>query len=125
MRSIRLDIAMAVSFVLASAGGIANAGSNISCGGTILTVGVHGTNRVMLQLAGMNTIVQICNLGQTVGTTYPNTADQCKAQYATLLQAYAMGSTVNVYFDDAVTGTSCTTFAPWELAVARWVHLDG
>ena len=100
------------------------ASSSISCTGTIMTVGVHGSNRVMLQLSGMNTIVQICNLGQTVGTTYPSSPDQCKAQYATLLQAYALGSTINVYFDDAAVGSSCTNFAPWELAVARWVHLD-
>ena len=98
--------------------------SNIVCSGTITTVGVHGTDRVMLQLAGMNTIVQICNLGATVGTTYPNVAEQCKAQYATLLTAYALGKSMSVYFDDVVTGTSCTNFAPWELAVIRWVHLD-
>jgi hypothetical protein len=96
----------------------------ISCTGTVVTVGVHGTNRVMLSLSGMNTIVQICDLGQTVGTTYPNTPDQCKAVYATLVSAYLTGQTMNVWFDNVQTGTNCTNFASWELAVARWVYLS-
>ena len=96
----------------------------ISCTGTVVTVGIHGTNRVMLELSGMNTVVQICDLGQTVGTTYPNTPDQCKADYATLVAAYAMGQTVNVWFDNVQTGTNCGNFAGWELAVARWVSLN-
>jgi hypothetical protein len=96
----------------------------ISCTGTVVTVGVHGTNRVMLSLSGMNTIVQICDLGQTVGTTYPNTPDQCKADYATLVSAYLTGQTMNVWFDNVQTGTNCTNFASWELAVARWVYLS-
>jgi hypothetical protein len=96
----------------------------INCTGTITTIGVHGTNRVMLSLSGMNTIVQICDLGQTVGTTYPNTPDQCKADYATLVSAYLTGQTMNVWFDNVQTGTNCTNFATWELAVARWVYLS-
>jgi hypothetical protein len=96
----------------------------IVCSGTIVDVGVHGTDRVMLQLSGMNTIVNICNLGVTVGTTYPNPPEQCKADYGTLLTAYALGKTISVYFDNVVNGTSCTTFASWELAVVRWVHLN-
>ncbi len=95
----------------------------ISCNGTVTTIGVHGTNRVMLQLSGMNTIVEICDLGQTVGTTYPNSPDQCKADYATLITAYVIGTSINVYFDNVQTGTNCGNFAGWELAVARWVHL--
>ena len=96
----------------------------INCTGTITTIGVHGTNRVMLSLSGMNTIVQICDLGQTVGTTYPNGPDQCKADYATLVSAYLTGQTMNVWFDNVQTGTNCTNFATWELAVARWVYLS-
>ena len=95
----------------------------INCTGTVTTIGVHGTNRVMLSLSGMNTTVQICDLGQTVGTTYPNTADQCKADYATLVAAYLTGQTMTVWFDNVQTGTNCSNFAAWELAVARWVHL--
>lgn len=96
----------------------------INCTGTVSTIGVHGTNRVMLELSGMNTIVQICDLGQTVGTTYPNTPDQCKADYATLVTAYALGTTISVWFDNVQTGTNCGNFAAWELAVARWVSLS-
>ncbi len=95
----------------------------INCTGTITTIGVHGTNRVMLQLSGMNTIVQICDLGQTVGTTYAITPDQCKADYATLVTAFALGINMSVWFDNVQTGTSCANFAGWELATARWVHL--
>ena len=97
----------------------------ISCTGTVTTIGVHGTNRIMLSLSGMNTIVQICDLGQTVGTTYPNTPDQCKADYATLVAASLSGKTMNVWFDNVQTGTNCSNFAAWELAVARWVYLSG
>ena len=68
----------------------------ISCTGTVTTIGAHGTNRIMLSLSGMNTTVQICDLGQTVGTTYPNSPDQCKADYATLVSAYLTGQTMNV-----------------------------
>ena len=103
---------------------VAVATDGISCTGTVVTIGVHGTNRVMLQLSGMNTLVQICDLGQTVGTTYPNTPDQCKADYSTLLTAYTLGKTINVWFDNVQTGTNCTNFAGWEVAVARWVSLS-
>ena len=107
-----------------AASGAALATDGIACTGIVSTIGVHGTNRVMLQLSGMNTIVQICDLGQTVGTTYPNTADQCKADYATLVTAYALGTTMTVWFDNVQTGTNCGNFAAWELAVARWVNLS-
>jgi hypothetical protein len=96
----------------------------ISCTGTVTTIGAHGTNRIMLSLSGMNTTVQICDLGQTVGTTYPNSPDQCKADYATLVSAYLTGQTMNVWFDNVQTGTNCTNFATWELAVARWVYFS-
>lgn len=96
----------------------------ISCSGTVSTVGVHSIDRVMLRLSGMNTTVQICNLNQSLGTSYPVTAEQCKAAYSTLLMAYAMGKQINVYFDNVQSGTSCSNFLSWEVATARWVHLD-
>lgn len=103
----------------------AQATDGISCGGKITTLGVHGTDRVMLQLSGMNTIVQICSLSATMGSTYPITPEQCKIAYSTLLTAYSLNKTITVWFDNVQTGTSCTTFAGWEVATARWVHLDG
>jgi len=106
--------------VIASA---SRATDGITCSGTIATIGVHGTDRVMLRLSGMNTVVQICNLNQTIGSTFPITAEQCKAAYSALLTAYAMGQALNVFFDNVQTGTSCSTFAAWEVATARWVHL--
>ncbi len=57
-------------------------------------VGIHSTDKVMLRLSGMNTIVQICHLSQTIGTTYPITAEQCKAVYSTLLTAHALGKAI-------------------------------
>lgn len=112
---------LAASWLLASFP--AGATDEISCSGTVATIGVHGTDRVMLRLTGMNTLVQICHLNQTLGSTFPITAEQCKAVYSTLLAAYAMGQTINVFFDNVQTGTSCSTFAAWEVATARWVHL--
>ena len=96
----------------------------ISCTGTISTLGVHGTDRVMLKLSSMNEIVQICHLNNTIGSTYPITPEQCKVAYSTLLAAYSMQKSINVFFDNVQTGTSCSTFAAWEVATARWVHLD-
>lgn len=96
----------------------------ISCSGIVSLIGVHGTDRVILRLSGMNAQVQICSLATTMGVTYPVSADQCKAAYATLLMAYATGLTINVYFDNVQAGTSCSTFGNWEIATARWVHLD-
>jgi hypothetical protein len=113
-----------LAHALVFAGSIAHATDEIICSGTIATIGVHGTNRVMLRLTGMNTVVQICNLEQTMGTTAPISATQCKAAYATLLTAYTIGKTLTIYFDNVATGTSCTTFAPWEAAPARWVALS-
>ncbi len=97
----------------------------IHCNGMIKSVGVHGTDRVMLQLSGMNTIVQICHLNQTMGSIYPITPEQCKVAYSTLLTAYAIGKSVNVHFDNVQTGISCSTFVSWEVATARWVRLEG
>ena len=45
----------------------------ISCTGKVATIGVHGTDRVILRLEGMNAPVQICNLGVTIGTAFPIT----------------------------------------------------
>lgn len=96
----------------------------ISCNGTISTLGVHGTDRVILKLSSMNTHVQICHLNNTIGTMYPITPEQCKVAYSTLLTAFSMKKSIGVYFDNVETGTSCSTFASWEVATARWVHLE-
>ena len=95
----------------------------IVCEGTVATIGVHGTDRVILRLSSMNTVVNICNLNSTLGTTYPISAEQCKAAYSTLLTAYSLGKTMSIYFDNVQTGTSCSNFAAWEVATARWVAL--
>jgi len=68
--------------------------------------------------------VNICNLGKTIGTTYPVSAEQCKVAYSTLLTAYSMGKSISVHFDNVVS-TNCASAGRWELATARWVHLDG
>jgi hypothetical protein len=78
----------------------------------------------MLQLTGMNTLVQICHLNKTVGTAYPITAEQCKIAYSTLLTAYSMSKNMKVYFDNVVNGTSCSNFKTWELATATFVYLS-
>jgi len=78
----------------------------------------------MLQLSGMDTVLQICNLTRTMGTTYPISPDQCKAAYRTLVTASAIGLVLNVYFDNVQARTSCSNFATWEVATARWVHLS-
>jgi hypothetical protein len=123
LRKLILNSVLGALFGLMSTQNV-RATDGINCTGTVTTIGVHGTNRIMLSLSGMNTIVQICDLGQTVGTTYPNSPDQCKADYATLVSAYLTGQTMNVWFDNVQTGTSCTNFAAWELAVARWVSFS-
>lgn len=95
----------------------------LSCTGTVVDIGVHGTDRAMLKLSSMSGIVQICNLNSSMGTTYPISAAQCKAAYSTLLTAYTLKKTISVTFDNIQYGTSCTTLLNWEVATARWVHL--
>lgn len=102
----------------------AHATDGIACAGTIKTVGIHGTDRVFLRLSSMNAGVQICALNKTLGTTFPISAEQCKLVYSTLLTAYSLNKSMSVYFDNVQNGTSCSTFTAWEVATARWVHLE-
>lgn len=99
----------------------AYATNGMECTGTVEILGLHSPNNVTLKLSGMNTLVVICDLGATKGTVNPVPAAQCNATYSTLLSAYAMKKPLNIVFDNAVTGTNCSTFAPWEVATARWV----
>ena len=124
MRAIDWMRASALAVTMCVSSPVAMSTDGISCTGTVHRIGVHGTNRVILQLSGMNARVRICDLEQTLGTTYPITAAQCKAAYATLLMARAMGETVQIYFDNVQTGTSCSTFVDFEIATARWVYLQ-
>lgn len=124
MKRNRPSMHLALILCLSTLPQLSLATDGIVCGGTVSTIGVHGTDRVMLRLSGMNTIVQICNLTQTIGANYPISAEQCKAAYAMLVTAYAMGSSMSVFFDNVQTGTTCSNFANWEVATARWVHLD-
>ena len=124
MKNIKYPSLVTTLYLCLAFTNISYATNAISCTGTISTLGVHGTDRVMLQLSSMNTTVQICHLNSTIGSTYPISAEQCKVAYSTLLVAYSMSKSINVYFDNVETGTSCTTFGSWELATARWVHLD-
>jgi len=118
----RLRIFAFASGFLCSLG--ANATDGIVCSGTIEEVGLHSQNAVLLRLSSMNTRVKICDLGSKVGSTHPIPAEQCKAIYSTLLSAYSMGKTISsAYFDNVESGTSCSNFAPWELATLRWVSL--
>lgn len=102
----------------------ASAANSFACTGKITTLGVHSTDKVFLRLAGMKGPVNICNLGKTIGSTYPVTAEQCKVAYSTLLTAYSMGKSISVHFDN-VANSSCSSAGGWEIATARWVHLDG
>lgn len=77
---------------------ISFATDGISCGGTVSTIGVHSIDRVMLRLSGMNAVVQICNLNQSLGANNAVTAQQCKAAYSTLLMAHAMGKSIKHLF---------------------------
>tara|TARA_R110002060_G_scaffold880_3_gene2098 strand:+ start:615 stop:944 length:330 start_codon:yes stop_codon:yes gene_type:complete len=98
--------------------------SSVICEGEVETLGVHGTDRVMLKLSGMNTVVQICHLNNTMGTDYPITAEQCKTVYSTLLTGYSMSKNMRIHFDNIEIGTSCNNFKSWEVATTRWVYLS-
>lgn len=118
------NITSALLTMALSVSSVANAATDsIVCSGKIDTLAIHGTDRVFLQLQGMNTVVQICNLGATVGTTYPVTAQQCKASYAALMFALATDRTMSIHFDNVVTGTNCTNFVAYEVATARNIAL--
>lgn len=122
MLHVRQTIALVAAAVLLPSYA-AHATNGIACTGSVELVGVHSTNRIMLRLSNMNAIVQICSLGGTIGTTYPVTSEQCRAAYSTLLTAQTTEKVITVWFDNVVTGTSCSTFAQWEVATARWVYL--
>jgi len=123
MKAIRNWSACLTGVLLLTTVGTSSATDDIVCTGRVATIGIHSTDRVMLRLTGMNTVVQICHLAQTMGTTYPITPAQCKLAYATLVTAHTMGKQLSVYFDNVQSGTSCSTFVAWEVATARWVHL--
>lgn len=119
-----LNATVLTIILLSSANAVAT--NNIVCGGDIKRLGIHSTNGVYLQLSSMNTVVKICDLGQTVGSVNPVGAEQCKAIYSTLLSAYTMGKGLApIYFDNVEIGNTCTNFRDWELATARWVELVG
>jgi len=99
------------------------AANSFSCEGAVAEVGIHGTNKVVLKLTSMNTVVNICNPEQQLGSTYPVSPEQCKLAYSTLLTAYAMDKKIRVYFDNVVTGDSCGSFKSWEVATVRYVSL--
>lgn len=100
------------------------ADSSMSCSGTVKNVGIHGTDKVIVQLSGTNTVIYGCNLTQTIGTLYPIGPAQCKAAYATLLLAYTMKKPITIFFDNVKTGTHCANFETWEMATFRYVVLS-
>ncbi len=115
----RLFLAIALS-----ASSIATAATDgIGCTGKIESLTIHSPDGVYLQLTNMNTVVKICDLGKTVGTSYAVSATQCKAVYSALLLALSTDRTMSILFDNVATGTHCSNFASWELATARNVSL--
>ena len=83
------------ALVLCSAPGVTIATTDyIVCSGSIKILGVHSTDRVILRLSSMNTVVTMCKLSETLGALNPVSAEQCKAAYSTLMTAYAMGKSV-------------------------------
>lgn len=112
---------LGVSIALLTSLGANAANNNIQCSGTIVTLGLHSPNGVFLKLSGMNNLVEVCDLGATLGTTNPIPAEQCKAIYSLLLAAQASAKPINVVFDNVVNGSSCSSFVSWEVATARWV----
>jgi hypothetical protein len=118
------NITRALLAIALTVSNMANAATDsVVCSGKIETLAIHGTDRVFLQLQGMNTVVQICSLGVTMGTTYPVTAQQCKPSYGALMFALATDRTMSIHFDNVVTGTNCTNFVAYEVATARNIAL--
>lgn len=114
----------AVCIISAMVANSAMADSSMDCKGTVSKVAVHGTDKVIVQLSGTNTLVYGCNLSQTIGALYPISPAQCKAAYATLLLAYSMKKPIRIFFDNVKTGTQCNNFETWEMATFRYVELS-
>ena len=75
----------AMGLFLIWATGVANAIDGIVCTGIVSSIGVHSTDRVILKLSGVNPVVQICALTQTIGLTIrspPISAEQTKALWS-------------------------------------------
>lgn len=105
------------------------AASNFSCSGTVVSIGVHSTDKIVVRLSNMANKVYACNLTQTIGVDFPVAPSQCKVAYATLLLAYVNKKAVTIYFDNVESGKQystgeCSQIKPWELATIRYVSLE-
>ena len=101
-----------------------DAGAADATGGLVSSIGVHGTGRVLINLFGMSTVIQISGLTQSMGSTYRISADQWKkADYSTLVSAFLSDIPMIIYFDNVGTGTSCSNFATREMATSRFAYL--
>jgi hypothetical protein len=83
--------------------------ANYACSGAVRFVGLDAAGQVWVALANSATTHSICNLDTKGANSMLPSA--CKATYATLMAAKAMGQPVKLYYyDNAYT---CETIPSW------------
>jgi hypothetical protein len=115
----------AVFVALAMSVGSATQAGSVWCTGTVVELGVHLPNQLLVRLSSMNERVVVCFLdatysaaGQLGGST---SATTCKGMYANLLAARSLGQNVQMMMDGDQVPAQCSNFAGWSYVSLRYV----
>ena len=95
--------------------------ATVTCSGTVVAVGYHADNTMMVQLSSMNTAVLFCNTDEdwSVAPGYVTSAATCKALYATFLAARLSGESVGMWLEGNSVPTTCDGWTQWQTANIR------
>lgn len=97
--------------------------ATVVCSGTVAELSYHASDKLMIRLSSMNTVVYICNPGAewiVSGTSYKTSPDTCKALYSVFLAARLSGEPINsVYFDGDDVPATCNSWGNWKSANIR------
>ena len=114
-----------VFLVVAMLAASATQAGTLWCTGSVVELGVHLPNQLLVRLSSMNDRAVICFLdatysapGQLAGIT---SATTCKSMYANLLAARASGQTVQMVMDGDQVPAQCGSFANWSNVSLRYL----
>ncbi|NQZ08774.1 MAG: hypothetical protein HRT35_16585 [Algicola sp.] len=96
----------------------------LTCSGTIESLGYHANNKFMIKLSSMNTLVFFCNPEENwivPGAGYQTGAESCKMMYSTFLAAKTLKTSFGgIYFDGDDVPASCDKWESWKSANIRF-----
>jgi hypothetical protein len=100
----------------------------LTCGGTVETLGYHANDVFIIKLSSMNTPVIFCNSTQTwsvPGTDKTTSPESCRMLYSTFLSAQAMKKSIDgMLFDGAAVPTDCNNWPAWAHTNIRYFTLN-